>query len=177
MSQLCRIKMTPCSGQETNNCHIYCGLPLIRFALEKLIFLLNQANSFFSISEFSLIVYVSWCWLTAVLSHQCFASVDAWILVVFWHWRISADLLVAMSAYFDANECEVISVNTLHTVPQRQAGSVDGCWWWGLGIIIAFSGVEFIKSPVMSWGLDSVSFVVSVWFTKSQLAAKSIRLR
>lgn len=50
-------------------------------------------------------------------------------------WRISADLLVAMSAYFDANECAVISVNTLisgtrfHRDVQEVQTAADGGVW------------------------------------------------
>lgn len=50
-------------------------------------------------------------------------------------WRISADLLVAMSAYFDANECAVISVNTLisgmrfhRDMQEVETAADDGVW-------------------------------------------------
>lgn len=130
-------------------CPIDSSFYTIGSAFKKLVFLLNRASRLFRLPELTLIVYVSRCWLTAVSSQRCFASADPLVLVGFW--PISADLLVATSAFI---QMRVQLFLQTPSFPQRRTGSAEGCRRWGLGTVIAFSAVT--KSSVIPAGLDSV---------------------
>lgn len=150
---------------------IYCGLPLIGFAFKKLVFLLNQASRLFRISDLSLTVYVSSCWLTAVSSQRCFASADALILV----WVLTNQRWpVGGNVCFHPNECAVVSANTLiSTETHRQRRGLPTMRFGYNNCFLSRWGYKELCYSMRSG--QCISFVwASVWCYEEP---KSIRFR